>query len=108
MCIRDREEMDSSDDSHDMHEMATDEMATDETDTDEVDTGAGQMTTMRELSDGLALSGGETVSFEPGGYHVMLPELTGPLEVGDEFELTLEFANAGAVTVTVEVAETAP
>lgn len=67
----------------------------------------GQMR-MQELSDGLALSGGETVSFEPGSYHVMLPELIEPLEVGDEFELTLEFSNADDVTVTVEVAETAP
>ena len=31
-----------------------------------------------------------------------------PLEVGDEIELTLEFAEAGATTVTVEVRESAP
>ena len=81
--------------SHDMDAMETD------------DEDAG-MTTMRELSDGLLLRGGETVSFEPGGYHVMLPGLTAPLEVGAEFQLTLEFADADDVTVDVEVAESSP
>jgi hypothetical protein len=92
------DEIDSSEGSHEMDEM--DDM---DTDIDE----SGRML-MQELPDGLALTGGETVSFEPGSYHVMLPELAAPLEVGDEFELTLEFANADDVTVTVEVAESAP
>lgn len=73
--------------------------------TDMSDRGAVRM---REVSGGLALVGGESVSFDPGGDHVMLPELVGALEVGDEFELTLDFQNAADVTVTVEVAETAP
>ncbi len=78
-------------------------------DTSDMDTGdGGQIPMMRELPDGLALTGGEMVSFEPGSYHVMLPELAEPLEVGDEFDLTLDFANADDVTITVEVAETAP
>lgn len=63
---------------------------------------------MQELTDGLPLTGGETVSLEPGGYHVMLIDLVEPLETGDEIELTLEFAEAGTTTVTVEVAESAP
>jgi copper(I)-binding protein len=63
---------------------------------------------MRELADGLTLEGGETVSFEPGGYHVMLLDLAAPLAVGDEIELTLDFAEAGATTLTVEVAASAP
>ena len=92
-------------DTMDMDTMDMDTMDMEATDPD--DDGAG-MTTMRELSDGLALGGGETVSFEPGSYHVMLPGLVEPLEVGDEFELTLEFASADAVTVNVEVAESSP
>jgi len=87
------DEIDSSEGSHEMDDMDTNE--------------SGQMR-MQELTDGLALTGRENVSFEPGSYHVMLPELAGPLAVGDEFELTLEFANADDVTVTVEVAESAP
>lgn len=63
---------------------------------------------MQELTSGLALDADETVSFEPGGYHVMLRDIAAPLEVGDEIELTLEFAEAGSTTLTVEVAESAP
>ena len=67
----------------------------------------GEMT-MQELVDGLALTAGETVTFEPGSYHVMLLDLVEPLEVGDEIDLTLEFEQAGSVSLTVEVAESAP
>ena len=63
---------------------------------------------MQELVDGLALPAGETVTFQPGGYHVMLLDIAGPLEVGDEIELTLDFETADDLTVTVEVAESAP
>lgn len=63
---------------------------------------------MREMADGLALPAGETVSLDPGGYHVMLLDLVEPLETGDEFELTLDFEDADDVTVIVTVAETAP
>ncbi len=64
--------------------------------------------TMQELTDGLALNAGETVTFEPGGYHVMLLDLVEPLEVGDEIELTLQFAEAGDTTLNVDVAVSAP
>ena len=64
--------------------------------------------TMQELTAGLPLTAGETVSFEPGGYHVMLLDIAGPLEVGDEVEVTLDFAEADSVTITVQVAESAP
>lgn len=68
----------------------------------------GSMMTMQEMTDGLALAGGETVAFEPGGYHVMLMDLAAPLEAGDEFELILTFERADPVEVTVEVADDAP
>lgn len=58
---------------------------------------------MHELEHGLALDGGEAVAFEPGGLHVMLVDLTGPLALGQRFELTLVFERAGPVTVDVEV-----
>ena len=64
--------------------------------------------TMREMDGGLALVGGETVSFEPGSYHVMLLDLVDPLEVGERFDVTLDFATADDMTIEVEVAETAP
>ena len=43
------------------------------------------------------------VTFAPGGLHVMLTGLKQPLKIGDSFPLTLTFAKAGAVTVTVSV-----
>lgn len=51
----------------------------------------------------LEIPAGETVSLEPGGYHVMLLELPAPLVVGSSFELTLDFETADDQTVTVEV-----
>lgn len=64
--------------------------------------------TMQELTAGLPVADGETVRFEPGGYHVMLVDLAAPLVVGDEIELTLEFAAADDLTVSVPVREAAP
>lgn len=76
-------------------------------DMDDMDGMSGQMR-MQELEGGLALTAGETVTFEPGGYHIMLLDLAEPLQTGDEIDLTLEFAEGGEQSVTVEVMETAP
>lgn len=107
MADMDEGDMDSSmdDESGEMDE-SMDEMDDTEgsEDMEEMD---GAMV-MQQLTDGLSLSAGETVSFEPGGYHVMLVDLAESLEVGDEIELTLEFAEAGSTTLTVDVAESAP
>ena len=51
---------------------------------------------------------GETVMLEPGGYHIMLMQLAEPLEPGNTFDLTLQFAEGGDITVEVEVREEAP
>jgi copper(I)-binding protein len=96
-----------------MDDMSTDTMDDMSTDTTEMSEGSDDMSDMgtmqmRELTAGLPLVADETVSFEPGSYHVMLPGLVEPLQVGDEFDLTLQFANADDVTVTVEVADSAP
>src|SRR6056297_2052518 len=95
----------------------TDEDMTDEDMTDEDRDGSGEMEgTTEPTPDGFAMMGmreidaldvpaGETVSLEPGGYHLMLLELADDLVPGESFDLTLEFADAGEVTVTVEVRE---
>ncbi|MGA0878678.1 MAG: copper chaperone PCu(A)C [Ilumatobacteraceae bacterium] len=67
---------------------------------------SGQMT-MQEV-DSLVIPAGESVELMPGGYHIMLMDLAAPLEVGQTFELTLTFAVAGDVVVTVEVRDDAP
>jgi copper(I)-binding protein len=51
----------------------------------------------------IALDPGKPVSFQPGGYHVMLMGLKNPLKAGDSFPLTLTFEHAKPLTVTVHV-----
>lgn len=46
--------------------------------------------------------------FGPGGLHIMLTGLKQPLKLGDSFPLTLRFARAGTVTVTVPVQQIKP
>ena len=128
MADMDSSDMDSSDmdsDEMDSDDMDSDDMDSSDMDSDEMDdmddlegsddmgdmeSGGMDMGAMRmqELTDGLDLVAGETVTFEPGGYHVMLLDIAEPLEVGDEVEVTLDFANADSMTITVEVAESAP
>lgn len=110
----DHDDMDDMDDDEmsdmdDMDDMGDDDMDDMEDGDHEMDMGDGDVAmVMQEMADGLPLPADETVSLEPGGYHVMLLDLVEPLETGDEFELTLDFENADDVTVTVTVAETAP
>ncbi|MEX1281111.1 MAG: copper chaperone PCu(A)C [Acidimicrobiia bacterium] len=67
------------------------------------DDGGGMM--QMSPVEAVALPAGETVNLEPGGFHVMLLDLAAPLEVGDTFELTLEFESGESQTVEVEVRE---
>jgi copper(I)-binding protein len=46
-----------------------------------------------------------SVTFAPGGLHVMLTGITEDLEVGDRVDLTLRFQHAGTVHATAEVVE---
>ncbi len=62
---------------------------------------------MQEVGE-IALPAGETVSLEPGGFHVMLLEIASPLELGQKFDLTLTFENGGEKVVEVQVREEAP
>ena len=58
---------------------------------------------MRQLAGGLPIPAGGSVTLKPGGYHVMLIGLKKPLTPGETFPLTLTFANAGNISVTVPV-----
>jgi copper(I)-binding protein len=46
---------------------------------------------------------GQTVTFTPGGTHIMLMGLKKPLAAGQSFPLTLTFTHAAPVTVEVKV-----
>ena len=63
----------------------------------------GEVMQMRPLSDGLEIAASEDVTLEPGGFHVMLIGLTEDLTNGMTFDLDLEFAEAGEVTLPVNV-----
>lgn len=86
---------------------ATTEMDGDMTGTTEMDDEPGGMMTMAPV-DEIPVAAGETVTLEPGGYHIMLLDLVEPLKTGDTFEVTLTFAEAGDMVVEVEVRDSAP
>ena len=58
---------------------------------------------MRELSEGLLIEAGETVSLAPGGTHLMFTGLEAPLVDGESLEATLRFERAGEVRVVFNV-----
>lgn len=51
----------------------------------------------------LSLPAGKTVELKPGGYHLMLMELTGPLHDGASVPLTLTFSDAAGKRTTQTV-----
>ena len=59
---------------------------------------------MRELGSGLAVSAGTTVELKPGGTHVMITQLGGPLRRGEILKLRLRFEKSGEKPVDVTVA----
>ena len=63
----------------------------------------GGVMQMREVAGGLAIPAGGSVTLQPGSYHVMLMGLKKPLVAGQSFPLTLTFAKAGNISVTVPV-----
>ena len=61
---------------------------------------------MKEMS-GLEIPAGGIVEMKPGGLHIMLMELNGPLKKGDTLKLTLNFEHAGAVDVEAKIGDVA-
>lgn len=58
---------------------------------------------MHEVEGGIEIPAHGTATLAPGGLHVMMMGLTGPLEQGQTFDLTLTFEHGGEITVTVPV-----
>ncbi|MTH33981.1 copper chaperone PCu(A)C [Paracoccus limosus] len=63
----------------------------------------GEVMKMRALPDGLPIPAGETVTLQPGGYHLMFLEVPQSFTEGDTVEATLVFERAGRVTLPFEV-----
>ncbi|MBM3659605.1 MAG: copper chaperone PCu(A)C [Actinobacteria bacterium] len=64
--------------------------------------GASGAVTMAEVG-GVDLRAGEAYAFAPGGSHVMLVGLRGPLVTGTRFPMVLEFTRGAPYTVRVTV-----
>jgi len=58
---------------------------------------------MRPVEGGLTIDPGKTVKLAPGGLHLMMMDLKGPLKQGDKLPVTLEFEKAGKVQVSLDV-----
>ena len=58
---------------------------------------------MRPVEGGLTIDPGKTVKLGPGGLHLMMMDLKGPLKQGDKMPVTLQFEKAGKVAVTLDV-----
>jgi hypothetical protein len=56
----------------------------------------------------LAIPPGGRAVLSPGGYHLMFEHLARPLRLGDHVPLTLTFAHARPLRVTLAVANAAP
>ncbi len=63
----------------------------------------GGMMRMSALPDGLPLPDGEPVTLAPGGTHLMLMGLAGPLSAGDQVPLTLSFETGSSLVLQVPV-----
>jgi len=61
----------------------------------------GDVMRMREVKS-IELPKGKTVSLEPGGYHIMLMNLTKPIAAGEVIPLTL-VVESGGKRQTIEV-----
>jgi hypothetical protein len=64
----------------------------------------GGLTRMVRLTE-IAVAADATVRLEPGGLHLMLLDITGPLRPGATIALALQFAGAGTVTLTLPVVD---
>jgi periplasmic copper chaperone A len=68
----------------------------------ETTTDASGMMGMHEVAS-VPVPAGQTVSFAPGGYHVMLIGLKQDLKAGDRVDLTLTTQGSGSIVVGAEV-----
>jgi copper(I)-binding protein len=67
--------------------------------------GENDVMQMRPVEGGFVVGPGSFLELQPGGLHIMLINLTEPLEAGAMVDLTLNFEHAGDVQVTVPIRE---
>ncbi len=59
----------------------------------------GGVMKMRPVGEGITIAPGETVVLGPGGLHIMMMKLKGPIAKGESVPVTLTFEKAGDVTL---------
>lgn len=57
---------------------------------------------MRQV-ESLPIAGGEVVTLRPGGYHLMVFDITRPFSAGDKVPVTLDFGSCGNLEVVFDV-----
>ena len=67
-----------------------------------VENEAGEMV-MRQIEGGFVIPAGGSLALEPGGNHIMLMDLTVPLQAGDEVTFTLTFSDDSTYSFTAPV-----
>jgi len=65
----------------------------------------GDVMRMQPVEGGIEVPAKGKVELKPGGYHIMLIDLTRELKPGDRFTVTLTFEKSGTRTLEVEVKE---
>lgn len=65
----------------------------------------GDVMQMRPVEGGFPVMAHHFTTLQPGGYHIMLLNLTRQLEVGGTLEITLTFANEGDVALTLPIVD---
>jgi copper(I)-binding protein len=63
----------------------------------------GNVMRMRELASPLEIKPGETATLAPGGLHLMMMGLKGPLKQGEKVPLTLTFEKAGKIDIELHI-----
>lgn len=58
-----------------------------------------------ERQESVSIPARSSVEFKPGGLHVMLIGLKKDLQMGDTFDITLVFQNAGEININVPVTD---
>ncbi len=61
--------------------------------------------TMKQVPGGFEIPAGGSLTLEPGGYHIMLMQLTGPIAPGDEITTTLECSTGGTADLVATAKE---
>ena len=62
----------------------------------------GEVMRMRQVKD-FEIRARERITLRPGGSHLMLVDITRPLQKGERFPVTLRFERAGELQIEVEV-----